>query len=187
MNDMYMSDAEIATGYRTAKNKTKQIGVLAELNAVSRRTMEEKLVELGLMEKTGGGEPLPAPAPAPTTEHAHFDEIRARELYAEGRDDLAISEMLGVSKAVFSKWRKGQGLSANYPKQRAPGKARRTPPPQEPAGDALTVRRLAEIFGQMAEWHPDAVVSVPAGTLSHVRLVSEYGQAGEPLLRVEMT
>lgn len=51
---MYMSDTEIATGYRTAKNKTKQIGVLAELNAVSRRTMEEKLVELGLMEKTGG-------------------------------------------------------------------------------------------------------------------------------------
>lgn len=46
---------------------------------------------------------------------------------------------------------------------------------------------MAEIFGQMAEWHPDAVVSVPAGTLSHVRLVSEYGQAGEPLLRVEMT
>lgn len=185
MNDMYMSDAEIATGYRTAKNKTKQIGVLAELNAVSHKAMEEKLVELGLMEKTRGGEPLPASAP--TTEHAPFDEIRARELYTEGRDDLAISEMLGVSKAVFAKWRKGQGLSANYPKQRAPGKPRRTPPPEEPAGDALTVRRMAEIFSQMAEWHPDAVVSVPAGALSHVRLVSEYGQAGEPLLRVEMT
>ena len=182
---MYMSDAEIATGYRTAKNKTKQIGVLAELNAVPRRTMEDKLVELGLMEKTGGGEPLPAPAPTP--EAAPFDETRAQELYAEGRDDLAISEMLGVSKAVFAKWRRAQGLSANYPKQRAPGKARRTPPPEEPAGDALTVRRLAEIFSQMAEWHPDAVVSVPAGTLSHVRLVSEYGQAGEPLLRVELT
>ena len=78
MNDMYMSDAEIATGYRTAKNKTKQIGVLAELNAVSRRTMEEKLVELGLMEKTGGGgggspsqprpqrrRPLPSTRPGP--------------------------------------------------------------------------------------------------------------------------
>ena len=57
MNDMYMSDAEIATGYRTAKNKAKQVGVLAELNAVSRRAMEEKLVELGLMEKTGGASP----------------------------------------------------------------------------------------------------------------------------------
>lgn len=185
MSDMYMSDTEIATGYRTAKNKTKQVGVLAELNAVSHKAMEEKLVELGLMEKTGGGEPLPAPAP--TTEAAPFDEIRARELYAEGRDDLAISEMLGVSKAVFAKWRKSQGLRANYPKQRTPGKPRRTPPPQESAGDALTVRRMAEIFSQMAEWHPDAVVSVPAGALSHVRLVSEYGQAGESLLRVELT
>lgn len=185
MSEMHMSDTEIAVGYRTAKNKAKQIGVLAELNAVSHKTMEEKLVELGLLEKTGGGEPLPAPAP--TTEHAPLDETRARELYAEGRDDLAISEMLGVSKAVFAKWRKGQGLGANYPKRRAPGKPRRTPPPQAPAGDALTVRRMAEIFGQMAEWHPDAVVSVPAGALSHVRLVSEYGQAGEPLLRVELT
>ena len=55
MNDMYMSDAEIAAGYRTAKNKAKQIGVLAELNAVSRKTMEEKLAELGLLEKNGGG------------------------------------------------------------------------------------------------------------------------------------
>lgn len=55
MSEMHMSDAEIAAGYRTAKNKTKQIGVLAELNAVSHKAMEEKLVELGLMEKTGGG------------------------------------------------------------------------------------------------------------------------------------
>lgn len=28
---------------------------------------------------------------------------------------------------------------------------------------------------------------IVAGPLSHVRLVSEYGQAGEPLLRVELT
>ena len=123
------------------------------------------------------------------TEAAPFDETRARELYAEGRDDLAISEMLGVSKAVFSKWRREQGLAANYPKLRAskrPGKAAE-PNGEDPAGDALTVGRLAEIFGQMAQWHPGAVVTVPAGALSHVRLVSEYGQAGEPLLRVEMT
>lgn len=73
MSNMYMSDAEIATGYRTAKNKTKQIGVLAELNAVSRRAMEDKLVELGLMEKTGGvspsqprrRRPLPSTRPGP--------------------------------------------------------------------------------------------------------------------------
>ena len=57
MSNMYMSDAEIATGYRTAKNKMKQVGALAELNAVSHKAMEEKLVELGLMEKTGGVSP----------------------------------------------------------------------------------------------------------------------------------
>ena len=57
MSDMHMSDTEIAVGYRTAKNKAKQIGVLAELNAVSHKTMEEKLVELGLLEKTGGVSP----------------------------------------------------------------------------------------------------------------------------------
>ena len=179
-----MRDAEISTGYRTAKNKAAQVQILADLNAVPREAMEEKLRELGLLEKIGGGEPprkkMPRPAP--------FDENRARELHAEGRDDLAISEMLGVSKTAFARWRKAQGLIANYPKYRAQGKPKKDKHRAEScAGDALTVSRLAEIFGQMAQWHPDAVVAVPAGTLSHVRLVSEYGTAGEPLLRVELT
>lgn len=182
--NMHMSDAEISTGYRTAKNKAAQVQILADLNAVPREAMEEKLRELGLLEKIGGGEPprkkMPRPAP--------FDENRARELHAEGRDDLAISEMLGVRKTAFARWRKEQGLSANYPKYREPGKPKKDKHRAEScAGDALTVSRLAEIFGQMAQWHPDAVVAVPAGTLSHVRLVSEYGTAGEPLLRVELT
>lgn len=58
MSDMYMSDTEIATGYRTAKNKAKQVGVLADLNGVPREAMEEKLRELGLMERTGGASPF---------------------------------------------------------------------------------------------------------------------------------
>ena len=93
-----------------------------------------------------------------------------------------------MRKTAFARWRKEQGLSANYPKYRAPGKPKKDKQSVESyAGDALTVSRLAEIFGQMAQWHPDAVVAVPAGTLSHVRLVSEYGTAGEPMLRVELT
>lgn len=184
--NMYMSDAEISTGYRTAKNKDAQVQILADLNGVPREAMEEKLRELGLLEKTGGeGEPPRKKAPRP----APFDETRAKELHAEGRDDLAISEMLGVSKTVFANWRREQGLNANYPKLRASKRQGKAAEPngEGPAGDTLTVGRLAEIFGQMAQWHPGAVVTVPAGALSHVRLVSEYGTAGEPLLRVELT
>lgn len=183
--NMYMSDVEISTGYRMAKNKAAQVQILADLNAVPREAMEEKLRELGLLEKTGGGEPSRKKSPRP----APFDETRARELHAEGRDDLAISEMLGVSKTVFADWRREQGLAANYPKLRGSRRPRKAAEPngEDLAGGALTVGRLAEIFGQMAQWHPDAVVAVPAGRLSHVRLVSEYGTAGEPLLRVELT
>ena len=35
MSDMYMSDTEIAIGYRTAKNKAKQVGVLSHVRLVS--------------------------------------------------------------------------------------------------------------------------------------------------------
>ena len=48
--NMHMSDAEISTGYRTAKNKAAQVQILADLNAVPREAMEEKLQELGLLE-----------------------------------------------------------------------------------------------------------------------------------------
>ena len=57
--NMHMSDAEISAGYRTAKNKAAQVQILADLNAVPREAMEEKLRELGLLEKIGGGVSLP--------------------------------------------------------------------------------------------------------------------------------
>ena len=44
---MEMSPLQIASEYRTAKNKSKQIGVLAELNCVTQRRIAEILQEQG--------------------------------------------------------------------------------------------------------------------------------------------
>ena len=105
-----MDDAEIRTSYNTAKNREAQVQVLAELNATTPSVMAAKLRELGC--------DVPEP---PTVKQrplrAHdilFDENRARALFEEGKSDLDIAEMLGVSVYAFATWRRKNGL--NRPK-----------------------------------------------------------------------
>ena len=97
---MQMTDSEIRTSYTQAKDKQNQIGILADMNLVDKFEMEQKLVELGLL-----------------TENACFDFIRCAQLYAEGKTDLEIAEMLGEPKGRVTKWRKSKGFRANYPSQ----------------------------------------------------------------------
>lgn len=44
---LLMSDQEIARSYRTAKNKSNQIGVLSQLNACTREDISEVLLRMG--------------------------------------------------------------------------------------------------------------------------------------------
>lgn len=44
----YMSDGEIITNYKQAKNKKVQLGILADLNDVSVNIIKQKLIELGI-------------------------------------------------------------------------------------------------------------------------------------------
>ena len=39
-----------------------------------------------------------------------FDETRARELFAEGKSDLDIAEMLGIGVYAFAAWRRKNGM-----------------------------------------------------------------------------
>ena len=101
-----MDDAEIRTSYNTAKNREAQVQVLAELNATTPSVMAAKLRELGC--------DVPEP---PTVKQrplrAHdilFDENRARALFAEGKSDLDIAEMLGISVSTFAAWRRKNGM-----------------------------------------------------------------------------
>lgn len=118
---MNMTDGDIAASFRQAKDPKKQVQVLADLNVVSRREMEEKLHQLGLAAK-----PKPRPEKRCHTRPPDFDELLAMELYNEGKSDLDIAEQLGVAKWKFGEWRRDRALPAN---QKVSEK-KETPPPE---------------------------------------------------------
>ena len=98
MTKFYMPDEEIRRDYTRAKDKGKQIEILADMNLVSKHVMREKLIEMGLLErnaetKSGAKKEVKG---KPTEKRAPLDEIRAMELWNEGCDDVAMADSLGV-------------------------------------------------------------------------------------------
>ena len=101
-----MDDTEIRTSYNTAKNQAAQVQVLAELNAVTPSAMAAKLRELGCDVPE-----IPKVNQRPLRAHdVLFNEDRARALFAEGKSDLDIAEMLGISVSTFATWRRKNGM-----------------------------------------------------------------------------
>lgn len=82
-----MTDEEIRRSYLRAKGRSAQVRILAELNAVDVSAMQEKLIELGLMEKPKPvmrkpapvRRPKPAPAAKPNEEPVAPTELREGE------------------------------------------------------------------------------------------------------------
>lgn len=99
---LYMTDGEIVNSYRLARDPRRQIGVLAELNAVPTSVIREILAEAGELvlkpRKTGGGHPL------------GFDAAEARRLFDAGLSDKEMAEKLGTKVRNIQFWRQGQGL-----------------------------------------------------------------------------
>ena len=121
-----MDDTEIRTSYNTAKNQAAQVQVLAELNAVTLSEMAAKLRELGCDVSE-----IPDVKQRPLRAHdIILDETRARALFADGKSDLDIAEMLGVSVYAFATWRRKNGL--NRPKGGAAQQKARTAAKQKP-------------------------------------------------------
>ena len=176
---MHMTDDEIRSSMRKAKNPTEQVKVLAELNACSEAEIRVKLEDLGIA------------APARKPKVWKFDTERARQLLAEGRTDLEAAEMLGISKQTFGDWRRSMKLRVN-PEPRRPAKVKQAAPGPAPAVPAsgepgtMTAARMAQIFTQLAKWHPDAAVSFSGQDIRRVELVSTYEGAGEPVLCVRI-
>ena len=85
------------------------------------------------------------------------------ELYKEGRDDLAISEMLGCKKSAFAQWRRDRYLPAH--KQKGAAK-KNSPRPKKAAQPAKGVRgvmcvsQLVRLLSVVEAGHPDAIVSL---------------------------
>lgn len=180
---MQMSDTEILSSFREAKDPKKQIGVLADLNAVNPDEMQRYLHQLGAPVQLPREKPRKAQNPPKAT----FNVSRALELHAEGLCDLDIAERLGVKVAKFATWRRGQGLPANI--RRNTGNAKScAQPKQVPAGlgasGTMTVGRLADVFSRIAEFHPDAQVTMDGKGVAAVMLSSVFDYATDAEVQV---
>ena len=172
-----MDDAEIRTSYNTAKNQAAQVQVLSELNAVPQAVMAEKLRELGC--------DVPEP---PTVKQrplrAHdvlFNEDRARALFADGKSDLEIAEMLGISVYAFATWRRKNGMKrpmggAAPRKDRTAAKQKpcRSQPPMPPEAEFPAPESATETAGSGSQ-----------ATVAAVETKISAGRLGQTLLDLE--
>lgn len=127
-----MSDDEIRVSYNTAKDQKAQIKILADLNVTTPAAMAAKLRELG----------CDVPDPPSVNQRplrAHdilFDETRARELFAEGKTDLDIAEMLGCGAPADRRRKNGmmrpKGGDMKKMEQKAKPKRCKAQPPMPP-------------------------------------------------------
>ena len=171
-----MDDAEIRTSYNTAKNQAAQVQVLAELNAVTPSAMAAKLRELGCDVPE-----LPKVMQKPLRAHdVLFDEDRARALFAEGKSDLDIAEMLGISVTAFAAWRRSNGMKrprgGNMSAWSKPGHAQPPMPPEAetpepetavpgsqplvPEPKPTSAAALGRVLLDLTERYPDLVLTV---------------------------
>lgn len=153
-----MATEEVCLQYRLAKDKKKQIKILAELNA----TTKQKIVEI----LTQGGVAVPEQKPQ-TPQVAKpkqprvfkFDETLARQLYDQGLMDKEIGRLVGASQPTICEWRKQHSLPSHYPK-----------PSKTTKGPASTMKKLVEDHVDPLE-NMVAPPSIPQGALSNPVLV----------------
>ena len=99
---MMMTDDELRGSMRKAADKRAQVGILAELNAVSEEQMRAKLTDLGVT----------VPGRKTRTTRV-MDPEQVLALIGQGLTDAEISRRLGVNKDTVGDWRRAQGIPAN--------------------------------------------------------------------------
>ena len=200
-----MDDTEIRNSYNTAKNPAAQVQVLAELNAVPQAVMAEKLRELGCdvpVLQEVKQKPLRA-------KEVLFDENRARALFAEGKTDLEIAEMLGISVYAFATWRRkngmkrpkgGERLEMQKPPKSKVCKAQPPTPPEaefpapEPAPETAapvshspmavqqkqdSAEELGRVLLDLAKRYPGLTLTVNGETVTSLCLIVRVPMNGE--------
>lgn len=114
---------EICAAFRQAKDKREQINILGDLNLCAPRTIAGVLYRAGELEGTGltvnsfsaRYDPIaPAKARKPRLPDAPFPDEEARRLFAQGLDDVAIADRLGVPIYRVQIWRGENGLRRDY-------------------------------------------------------------------------
>jgi len=122
---MYMKESEICLEYRQAKNKQKQISVLADMNACTQAEIIALLAKCGEQVESGAGG-----RGADTMKSQSWDTEKAMALYNEGKTDQQIAEAVFISDSMVGVWRRKQGLPAN---RKTPKKQSAAKPPVTPA------------------------------------------------------
>lgn len=172
-----MDDSEIRFSYNTAKNQAAQVQVLAELNAVTPSAMAAKLRELGCDVPD-----MPEVKQRPLRAHdVLFDEDRARALFAEGKCDLDIAEMLGISVSTFAAWRRKNGMKR--PMGGAAPRKARTAAKQKPCKAQPPMPPEAEF--PAPEPAPETAGSGSQATVAAVETKISAGRLGQTLLDLE--
>lgn len=171
-----MDDTEIRTSYNTAKNQAAQVQVLSELNAVPQAVMAEKLRELGCDVPE-----MPEVKQRPLrAKEVLFDENRARALFAEGKSDLEIAEMLGISVYAFATWRRKNGMKRpkggeRWEMQKPPkSKVCKAQPPTPPEAETPAPEPAPETSGSGSQ-----------ATVAAVETKISAGRLGQTLLDLE--
>ena len=95
---MVMTDSEILKSYNEAKSKTKQVGVLADLNGCSRKEMAAHLTALGAevpeRSRRGGGRTPPEGTPLSDLANTL---AALRDQYPEARVTAKAGEITGIT------------------------------------------------------------------------------------------
>jgi len=124
---MYMTEADICREYRQAKDKQKQISVLADMNACASGEIIALLVRNG--EKV---EPGAKGREGDAMKGRGWDTEKAMALYNEGKTDQEIAEAVFVHRATVGLWRRTRGLPPNWGREKA-AKASAPPASSPPA------------------------------------------------------
>lgn len=191
MRHLQMSESEIVSSYRTARNPKRQIGILAELNAVTPREICQVLEEAGALVlkpgSHGGGRPL------------SFDAAAARQMFEAGLTDEEMARKLGVPEKRLADWRRRQGLMRPKGGPCPPRKKETTAPaavpeqkeenmtvmtksasaPAEKADKVVTVETLFDLLrGAVDAGYGEAPVTVERCRFTEMRLRVELLMTG---------
>ena len=141
---MDIDKGNIRTSFRLAKDKRKQIKVLADLNLCSPWCIATLLDEMGELRQhdltpdmfsnhfTPVGGTKKTKSRGQKRPRVVMDEIRAMELYEDGLDDLAMSEALGVGVCRVEEWRKRMHLKTQKRRKKEENVKNETKPAQPP-------------------------------------------------------
>ena len=169
---LQMSESEIVSSYRTARDQRRQIGILAELNAVTPRVIREVLEETGELapkpRRHGGGRPL------------SFDADAARQMFEAGLTDEQIGAKLGAKPRAIVEWRLRQGLMRSKGGARSPQKEETTAPaaaPEQKEASAEMKKLMEETETQEIKETPAAVTVESLFDLLRGAVDAGYGAA----------